>query len=310
MTDIVTIGWLTTDDIVLTDHLCRPGVLGGGALYAAVGAQIWGPKVGIHAVAGRPTAGAVRGAIGRRSLDVEGIGEIDGNGLQIWLLHESDADKQQVPKLGSSEAADIDEARGPMPEAYRSARGFHVAPQTPAGTVAALRDLPAGKVVTLDILSDEFIDRHLYRDLSFLRGVTAFLPSEAEVARIWAPRDLPAWIREQAASYRCHVGVKLGGEGSLVCDADTAILYHVPCVPVRVTDTTGAGDAYCGGFLAGLLAGHPVPGCAAMGTVAASFVVEACGALQTASPGLAACVERLQAVRSGLRELGGPTMEA
>jgi ribokinase len=51
---------------------------------------------------------------------------------------------------------------------------------------------------------------------------------------------------------------------------------------VSVVDTTGAGDAYCGGFLAGLVAGRPVAECAAMGTVSASYVIEACGALATA----------------------------
>ncbi len=201
MTEIVTIGWLTIDDIVLTDHSCRPGVLGGGALYSAIGAQIWGPRVGIHSVAGRPTADAVREAIRRRDLDVEGIGVIDGNGLQLWLLHESATDKQQVPKLGASKAEEMDEARGPLPSAYCGAHGFHVAPQTPAGSLEAvrrLRRLPGGNAaVTLDVLSDEFIDRRLYRDLGFLEGVTAFLPSESR-GRTYLGSPRPATVDARA----------------------------------------------------------------------------------------------------------------
>jgi ribokinase len=53
MIDIATVGWLTMDDIVLLDHSCRPGVLGGGALYSAIGAQIWSDRVGVHSVTGR-----------------------------------------------------------------------------------------------------------------------------------------------------------------------------------------------------------------------------------------------------------------
>ena len=53
MIDIATVGWLTMDDIVLLDHSCRPGVLGGGALYSAIGAQIWSDRVGVHSVSGR-----------------------------------------------------------------------------------------------------------------------------------------------------------------------------------------------------------------------------------------------------------------
>jgi sugar/nucleoside kinase (ribokinase family) len=307
MIDLVTVGWLTMDDIVLTDHRCRPNVPGGGSLYSAVGAQIWTASVGIHSVAGRPFLDDIRDAIGRRGLDTQGIGAITGNGLQLWLLHESATDKQQVPKLTSSRADELDRARGTLPAAYDSARGFHIAPQTPAGSMENARRLgalPNNPIVTLDLLSDEFIDRRLYADLGFLDDVTAFLPSEAEVARIWNPADLHGWLRQQASTHDCHMGVKLGEQGSVVCDARTQRLARVPAFPARVVDTTGAGDAYCGGFLAGLLAGRPIAECAAMGTVSASYVVEACGALETERPDPAERDWRLDTVLRGILVVG------
>ena len=301
--DIVTVGWLTVDDIVLTDHRCRPAVLGGGALYSAVGAQIWAERVGIHSVTGRPSLDAVRGAIRRRGLDAEGVSAIEGNGLQLWLLHESETFKQQVPKLTSSTADEMDSGRGPLPETYETAAGFHIAPQTPAGSLdnaRRLRALPGNPVVTLDLLSDEFIDRRRYADLGFLDAINAFLPSAAEIARIWSPTDLHAWLRQQALAHRCHMGVKLGEQGAVLCDASSGGLHHIPAFPCRVVDTTGAGDGFCGGFLAGLVAGRPIPECAAMGTVAASYVVEACGALDTATPDRAERDGRLRRVLSAV----------
>jgi sugar/nucleoside kinase (ribokinase family) len=302
MMDVVTIGWLTMDDIVLPDHSCRPDVLGGGALYSAVGAQIWAANVGIHSVTGRPFLDVVRSAIEQRGLDKQGVGAVDGNGLQLWLLHESATDKQQVPKLTSSKAEDMDRERGHLPSAYSTARGFHIAPQTPAGSIDNARRLgssPTRPIVTLDILSDEFIDRRLYADLSFLDFVTAFLPSEAEVERIWDPADLHAWLREQALAHNCHIGVKLGEKGSIVCDARTGQVTRLTAFPARVVDTTGAGDAYCGGFIAGLVAGRPLVECAAMATASASYVVEACGALETERPGLADRDLRLKLILDG-----------
>jgi sugar/nucleoside kinase (ribokinase family) len=287
VTDIVTVGWFTIDDIVLPDRSCRFGVAGGGALYSAVGAQIWAPKVGIHAVAGQPSIDALRMAIADRGIDVEGITPIDGNGLLLWLLHESADSKQQVPKLMSSSADGLDQARPPLPAAYKGARGFHVAPQSPAGgleNAARLGQLSHHPIVTMDLLSDTFIDRRPYLDLNFLAHLTAFLPSEAEIERIWNPPELSAWLTATAAARRCHMIAKLGAGGSLVCDAGTGELYRVPVVAVQVVDTTGAGDAYCGGFLAGLVAGRPVVECAAMGTVSASYVVGVSGALATARP--------------------------
>lgn len=287
MTLLVTVGWLTIDDIVLPDGTYEQKVLGGGALYSAVGALLWHPQVGVHSVTGRRHFDAVVREIAAYGLDPSGINAIPGNGLELWLLHESDSDKQQVPKLSSATAAEMDAGRAPLPEAWCRARGVHIAPQSPAGSFAnleALAKLDPKPVLTLDLLSDAYVDASRYRDLGFLQALDAFLPSEAEIVRIWQPASLAAWIAEQAGRHRCHVVAKLGGEGSLVCDGQSGQLYRVPAYPAAVLDTTGAGDAYCGGFLAGLVAGCSVEDCAAMGTVAASYVVEARGALATRRP--------------------------
>jgi ribokinase len=304
MIDIATVGWLTMDDIVLLDHSSRPGVLGGGALYSAIGAQIWSDRVGVHSVTGRDVCEDVRARIAVRGLDSEGIGEIEGGGLQLWLLHENETFKRQVPKLNSATAEDMDRGRGPLPDAYRKARGFHVAPQTPEGTannVRTLSELAHRPIVTVDILSDELIDRRLYADLGFLRGASAFLPSEAEIVRIWNPPDIGVWLRETASRLKCHMVAKLGERGSLVCDAKSGVLIHTPAHPVNLVDTTGAGDGYCGGFVAGLAAGRPLAECAAMATVSASYIVEACGALETERPSPAARQARLQRVLAKTR---------
>jgi sugar/nucleoside kinase (ribokinase family) len=285
MIDVVTIGWLTIDDIVLTDGTCRQRVIGGGALYSAVGAQMFADRVGVHSVCGTPYFERVTTEIAARGLDAQGIGRIDGNGLELWLLHESEVHKQQIPKISSSTAAEMDQHRGLLPAAYRTAKGFHIAPQSPAGSLANARALGTqGRIVTMDILSDVFIDSRLYQNLSFLDHLTAFLPSESEIFRIWRPDNMKAWLRDNALRHNCHMIAKLGEKGSLVCEASTGRLTEVPALPVNVVDTTGAGDAYCGGFVAGLLAGRMLVECAAMGTASASFVIEACGALATTRP--------------------------
>ncbi|MGN6551231.1 MAG: carbohydrate kinase family protein [Pararhizobium sp.] len=285
MCEIVTVGWLTVDDIVLRDGTCSFASPGGGALYSAVGARMWNPSVGIHAAAGRPYAEMTRAAVGARGIDTRGIGDAKGNGLELWLLHESDADKQQLPKLSSSSAAEMDGERGPLPSTYETALGYHIAPQGPASSIANAHRLGGREaIVTMDILSDSFIDASLYRDLAFLDRLTAFLPSEAEIRRIWRASDIEAWLAEGAHAHDCHMVAKLGAAGSLVAERGSGRLLQVPPVNVEVRDTTGAGDAYCGGFVAGLVARRPIAECAAMATVSASYVVEASGALATLQP--------------------------
>jgi sugar/nucleoside kinase (ribokinase family) len=67
----------------------------------------------------------------------------------------------------------------------------------------------------------------------------------------------------------------LGGAGSRVLTRAKETL--VPTVPCNVVDTTGAGDAYTAGFLAGHFRGYQLPVCGRLGTVAAAFAVESIG---------------------------------
>lgn len=302
MIEITTIGWLTIDDIVLTDGTCRQGSRGGGALYSAVGAHMWNPRVGIHSVAGRPYFVETKAQIEARGIDASSIKRSEGNGLELWLLHESEVHKQQVPKLSSSNALGLDAERGQVEGRLAKAKGFHIAPQGPESSVANARhlsSLPQKPLLTMDILADSFVNFSAYRDLAFLEHLTAFMPSEAEIMRIWKPSSIAAWLKENAIIHRCHMVAKLGERGSLVCEASTGALTHVPAYPADVVDTTGAGDGYCGGFIAGLVAGETPAVCAAMGTVSSSFVVETYGALETACAEPEALAERLARVRDG-----------
>ncbi|HZQ09641.1 MAG TPA: carbohydrate kinase family protein [Anaerolineae bacterium] len=80
---------------------------------------------------------------------------------------------------------------------------------------------------------------------------------------------------ERLAGYGAVVVViKLGRQGSLVYDSRTRQRQRVPIYPVRAKDPTGAGDAYCGGFLVGYReTGDPFQA-AMFATVSASFVIE------------------------------------
>ena len=75
--------------------------------------------------------------------------------------------------------------------------------------------------------------------------------------------------------YRAAV-VKLGADGALVAD-DGAKPSHVPAHSAAVRDTTGAGDAFCAGFLAAWLAGSDMAAAARAGAEAAAIAVSGLG---------------------------------
>ena len=287
MTEIATVGWLTLDDIVFEDGTMLRASVGGGVLYSAVGAKLWEREVGIHAVCGRESWDLVLPAIAAYGIETSGISPIEGHGLVLWVLNESEVIKQQLPKRHSTPVGQLDEQRPPLPATYAGIRGLHVAPQTPFGTSKAARQVrethPAA-AISVDILADDFIDADAYADFSLISGATIFCPSELEVRRIWNPPELAAWARETAGRLGIHIAVKLGERGTLICDADTGKLFRIPICKVEAIDTTGAGDSFCGGLMAGLAMGERPEIAAAMGAVSASYVVEAHGALNTARP--------------------------
>jgi sugar/nucleoside kinase (ribokinase family) len=71
------------------------------------------------------------------------------------------------------------------------------------------------------------------------------------------------------------VVLKRGAAGARLLASDTAL--DCPAFPVTVQDPTGAGDAFCGGVLAGLLRFGDLRQALACGTASASFAVEAVG---------------------------------
>jgi adenosine kinase len=70
--------------------------------------------------------------------------------------------------------------------------------------------------------------------------------------------------------------VTRGEQGSLVSTPDCEI--NIPAVKAKqVVDPTGAGDAYRGGLISGLVQGKSIEYCARMGSACASFAVESYG---------------------------------
>ncbi len=105
------------------------------------------------------------------------------------------------------------------------------------------------------------------------------LPNEAEALRLSGAASLDAATRALTAAGTKLV-VKLGERGALC--ADGPVRQRVSLPPVLPVNTTGAGDCFNAGLIAGLLTGLALPQAAALGC--------AVGALSTGAPGGTASV--------------------
>ncbi|MET8723386.1 MULTISPECIES: carbohydrate kinase family protein [Streptomyces] len=134
-----------------------------------------------------------------------------------------------------------------------------------------------GVPVSMDPASAGFLARlGVEGFLAFARGLDALLPSRDEACLLTGlpePADATAKLSEVVPL----VVTKAGAEGALVARAGGAPV-RVPAVPATPRDTTGAGDAFTGAFLAALLAGRGPEEAAARGCRAGAEAVGLVGA--------------------------------
>jgi sugar/nucleoside kinase (ribokinase family) len=137
------------------------------------------------------------------------------------------------------------------------------------------------KTITLDP-SIRYMSPDFRKELpTLLHGINAFLPSLQEAAAFIANRGLSQW---EIADLFHQMGpelvvLKAGANGQYLSDAQRDKRWHIPAYPTQIRDVTGAGDAFCGAFMVGLVETQDALEATLRGNISASFVVEGTGAL-------------------------------
>ncbi|WP_030318729.1 carbohydrate kinase family protein [Streptomyces sp. NRRL B-3229] len=133
-----------------------------------------------------------------------------------------------------------------------------------------------GVPVSLDPASAGFLKGlGVDRFLALIEGVDVLLPSRDEACLLTGLSDAGAAAAELSRQVPLVV-TKQGAEGALIARSG-AVHAHVPAVSATPRDTTGAGDAFTGTFLAALLAGAGPEEAAAQGCRAGALAVERVG---------------------------------
>ena len=154
---------------------------------------------------------------------------------------------------------------------------FHLPAFDGPGAAEALRRAKAlGLTTSMDVAYD-----HSGRWLETIRCcmpyLDYFLPSLGEAECMLHTKDPGRIAAELKALGAGSVILKMGEEGSY-CSPKTGRAFTCGCYAVDAVDTTGAGDAFVGGFIGGLDSGEPLTDCVVRGTAAAAFAVRSVGA--------------------------------
>ncbi|MFF4395648.1 carbohydrate kinase family protein [Streptomyces sp. NPDC001480] len=133
-----------------------------------------------------------------------------------------------------------------------------------------------GVPVSLDPASAGFLVRlGVDRFLAFAERLDVLLPSRDEAALLTGLPD-PVDAAAKLSRHVPLVVVKAGADGALVARSG-ALLARVPAAPATPRDTTGAGDAFTGAFLASLVSGAAPEEAAVAGCRAGARAVERVG---------------------------------
>ncbi len=147
-----------------------------------------------------------------------------------------------------------------------------------AFTKAAELAHAAGRKVALS-LSDAFcVDRYRAEFLHLIRSKTVNIvfANESELHALYQTADFDTALR--ALRDDCELAaVTRGASGAMVVERDGT--QAVKAFPVeRVVDSTGAGDLFAAGFLAGLARDRDATDCVRLGALAAAEIIQHVGA--------------------------------
>jgi hypothetical protein len=328
-------GQLTRDYILFPDGKSLLDVPGGNSLYAAVGIAVWepDPPPGVIARVDVDYPQEWLEKFSDRGIDVRGVRRmadpVDVRSFVAFTDRVTRTTEEPVAhfaRLGlafphallgyrspkewldsRTHLRAISLRQGDIPEDYLNANAAHLCPLdylTHSVFPAILRQLQFS-TITLDP-SPGYMNSTFWNDIpALLTGLTAFLPSEEELRSLFQGRSNDLWeMADGLTDYGCEIIViKCGERGQLLYDAASHKRWEIPPYPIRLENPVGAGDAFCGGFLAGYRRTYDPLLAVLHGNISASMALEGNSPTYPldALPGLAEA--RLEALKLSARML-------
>jgi sugar/nucleoside kinase (ribokinase family) len=286
---LVCLGNLTLDDVVLPDGSEHPGCTGGDALYAVLAARAWLADAQMVAPTGHDLPAPLLTRMQALGLDAAGLPQRDLPTLRNRVVYRAEGARDWTLYADDDTFHALSPRPEDIPPAWRAAPAFLILAMTlPAqqSLVSALAE-HSSALIALDPQEDYILGNEAAIH-TMLANVDIFLPSAIEAQRLTGTTEWEQAAKKLAAAGPRVVVIKLGAEGCLIYDAKRDRYQHIPAWPFsEIVDTTGAGDSFCGAFIAALSSDpDDLAGAARAGTIAASFTVAGYGAasLMSASP--------------------------
>lgn len=254
---VVIVGNLTIDDVVLPDGTTHMASAGGNSLYAALGARLWQPDVGIVTRRGEDFPHDLTIALRNLGVSTEGIVDIPGPTVRNWVIYEVNGERRWLYRTPRERSREVAVQPGDLPPAWLQVNPSPVVHITAMPIAAAeaivetIRQLAPRALITLDTHED-YVRDYRQRLRALAARVDVFLPSRSELTDLVGYDDPPRALADLASLPTPLIVIKMGANGALLWDKAGQTLHEIGVAPGPVVDVTGAGDAFCGGFAAAL----------------------------------------------------------
>jgi len=286
MIGVVVVGSVNLDMVVTLDRLPRPGETATGGRFA----RHFGGKGANQAVAAaRMGAGtALLARVGADAMGEEALADLRAEGVLVEGIGR-DADAPTgvaliaVDGAGANQIAVASGANAAL-SAGAVARGLASLPLAPGAVCVLGFEVPDAPLLAaaegarargLRLLVNPAPPRPI--PAALLGPDSLLVPNEGEALALEPASDALAAAETLARRTGTPVLVTLGAAGAALLHPGRPAL-RVPALPVRVVDTTGAGDTFLGALAAGLAAGEAPETAMRRAAAAASLSVAWAGA--------------------------------
>ncbi len=260
-------------DTIETPFARRESILGGSASFACAASSFFAP-VGMVGVVGTDFPEAHMNLYRKFEIDLEGLQTLEGQTFRWTGVYQKNMDERETICTELNVFAHFSPK---LPASYRRAPFLFLANIGPELQLHVLEQAENPAFVAMDTM-DLWINTSRDALIEVIRRVDLLTLNESESRHLSGEHFLPAAARKLLALGPRYVLIKKGEHGSILFSRDDTFI--VPAYPLEsVSDPTGAGDAFAGGFM-GSLAAHGKTDTAAIrramlyGSVVASFAVE------------------------------------
>ncbi|MEO7241784.1 MAG: carbohydrate kinase family protein [Variovorax sp.] len=302
---LVCAGSLTLDNVVTAQGQRLPQTCGGNVVYSALGARLWHARVGIVSRAGTDFPVDFIAMLHAQGLQTDGIRRLPvRHGMNVAFCYAADGSRVRAfppeviaaipqPELQRFTDYGVGDIQtrfaiwtefapddNDIPDAWLDSIGavHNAAMPVQRHQAIAARIRATGKA-WMQVDSPWYDERALERDEAtpLFALVDAMLPSEDDVARADPARPIDITLAAMLRMGARRIVLKRGACGSRILEPGLAPVDIAALAGASIVDLTGAGDAYCGGFLAGMFLTGDTRQAALYGTVSASFAIQAAG---------------------------------